>query len=149
MSELCEAYEKIDKVIKNENALQILAEFIGESGGNKELVNNYDLLPKAKYKIEIFSENAGYIKRIKTEKIGKAAMIIGAGRAKKEDKIDHSVGINIFKKVGEKIEKNEKIAEIYYNDNKNINESQNMVLEAFELTKEKVEKPKAILEIIE
>ena len=76
-------------------------------------------------------------------------MIIGAGHAKKEDKIDHSVGINIFKKVGEKIEKNEKIAEIYYNDNKNINESQNMVLEAFELTKEKVEKPKAILEIIE
>ncbi len=149
ISELYEAYEKIDKVIKNENALQILAEFIGESGGNKELVNNYDLLPKAKYKIEIFSENAGYIKRIKTEKIGKAAMIIGAGRAKKEDKIDHSVGINIFKKVGEKIEKNEKIAEIYYNDNKNINESQNMVLEAFELTKEKVEKPKAILEIIE
>ena len=51
--------------------------------------------------------------------------------------------------MGEKIEKNEKIAEIYYNDNKNINESQNMVLEAFELTKEKVEKPKAILEIIE
>ena len=149
ISELYEAYEKIDKVIKNENALQILAEFIGESGGNKELVNNYDLLPKAKYKIEIFSENAGYIKRIKTEKIGKAAMIIGAGRAKKEDKIDHSVGINVFKKVGEKIEKNEKIAEIYYNDNKNINESQNMVLEAFELTKEKVEKPKAILEIIE
>lgn len=149
ISELCETYEKIDKVIKNENALQILAEFIGESGGNKELVNNYDLLPKAKYKIEIFSENSGYIKRIKTEKIGKVAMIIGAGRAKKEDKIDHSVGINIFKKVGEKIEKNEKIAEIYYNDNKNINESQNMVLEAFELTKEKVEKPKAILEIIE
>ena len=48
-----------------------------------------------------------------------------------------------------KIVKNEKIAEIYYNDNKNIIESQNMVLEAFELTKEKVEKPKAILEIID
>ena len=62
ISELCEAYEKIDKVIKNGSALRILGEFIGESGGNKELVNNYDLLPKAKYKMEIFSENAGYIK---------------------------------------------------------------------------------------
>ena len=149
ISELCEAYEKIDKVIKNGSALRILGEFIGESGGNKELVNNYDLLPKAKYKIEIFSESAGYIKRIKTEKIGKAAMIIGAGRAKKGDEIDHSAGINIFKKAGEKIAKNEKIAEIYYNDAKNISESQNMVLEAFELTKEKVEKTEAILEIIE
>ena len=106
-------------------------------------------LLKKKYKMEIFSESAGYIKRIKTEKIGKAAMIIGAGRAKKGDEIDHSAGINIFKKAGEKIAKNEKIAEIYYNDNKNITESQNMVLEAFELTKEKVEKPEAILEIIE
>ena len=149
ISELCEACKKIDKVIKNGSALEILAEFIGESGGNKELVNNYDLLPKAKYKMEIFSENAGYIKRIKTEKIGKAAMIIGAGRAKKGDEIDHSAGINIFKKVGEKISKNEKIAEIYYNDDKNINESKDMVLNAFELTKEKIEKPRAVLEIIE
>jgi len=149
ISELCEACKKIDKVIKNGSALEILAEFIEESGGNKELVNNYNLLPKAKYKIEIFSENAGYIKRIKTEKIGKAAMIIGAGRAKKGDEIDHSAGINIFKKVGEKISKNEKIAEIYYNDDKNINESKDMVLNAFELTKEKIEKPRAVLEIIE
>ena len=76
-------------------------------------------------------------------------MIIGAGRAKKGDEIDHSAGINFFKKAGEKIAKNEKIAEIYYNDAKNISESQNMVLEAFELTKEKVEKTEAILEIIE
>ena len=137
------------KSIGRRGALKILGEFIEASGGNKELVNNYDLLPKAKSVMEIFSKKEGYVKKIKTEKIGKAAMIIGAGRAKKEDEIDHAVGINIFRKVGEKIGKNEKIAEIYYNDNKNITESQNMVLEAFELTKEKVEKPEAILEIIE
>jgi pyrimidine-nucleoside phosphorylase len=76
-------------------------------------------------------------------------MIIGAGRAKKEDEVDHAVGINIFRKVGEKIGKNEKIAEIYYNDDKNVNESKNMVIDAFVITSEKVEEPKAILEIIE
>ena len=149
VKELEEAKEKIDKVINDGSALKILSEFIEESGGNKELVNNYDLLPKAKSVMEIFSEKEGYIKKIKTEEIGKAAMIIGAGRAKKEDEIDHAVGINIFKKVGEKIAKNEKIAEIYYNDDKNINESKDMVLDAFELTKEKIEKPRAVLEIIE
>ena len=90
----------------------------------------------------------GYIKKIKTEEIGKAAMIIGAGRAKKEDEIDHAVGINIFKKVGEKIAKNEKIAEIYYNNDENVEESKNMILEAFVLTEEKVEKQKAVLKII-
>ena len=62
---------------------------------------------------------------------------------------DHAVGINIFRKVGEKIGKNEKIAEIYYNDDKNVNESKNMVIDAFVITSEKVEEPKAIFEIIE
>ena len=148
VKELEEAKEKIDKVINDGRALKILSEFIEESGGNKELVNNYDLLPKAKSVMEIFSEKEGYIKKIKTEEIGKAAMIIGAGRAKKEDEIDHAVGINIFKKVGEKIAKNEKIAEIYYNNGENVQESKNMILEAFVLTEEKVEKQKAVLKII-
>ena len=148
VKELEEAKEKIDKVINDGSALKILSEFIEESGGNKELVNNYDLLPEAKSVMEIFSEKEGYIKKIKTEEIGKAAMIIGAGRAKKEDEIDHAVGINIFKKVGEKIAKNEKIAEIYYNNGENVEESKNMILEAFVLTEEKVEKQKAVLKII-
>ena len=148
VKELEEAKEKIDKVINDGSALKILCEFIEASGGNKELVNNYDLLPKAKSVMEIFSEKEGYIKKIKTEEIGKAAMIIGAGRAKKEDEIDHAVGINIFKKVGEKIAKNEKIAEIYYNNGENVEESKNMILEAFVLTEEKVEKQKAVLKII-
>ena len=126
-----------------------MAEFIGESGGNKELINDYNLLPKANSVMEIFSENEGYVKKIKTEEIGKAAMIIGAGRAKKEDEVDHAVGINIFRKVGEKVSKNEKIAEIYYNDDKNVQDSKNMILDAYVITSEKVEEPKAILEIIE
>lgn len=146
--ELEEGKEKIDEVIKNGSALKILGEFIETSGGNKELVNNYDLLPKAKSVMEIFSEKEGYVKKIKTEKIGKAAMIIGAGRAKKGDGIDHSVGINIFKKVGEKITGNEKIAEIYYNNNENVEEAKNMILEAFVLTGEKVGKQKAVLKIM-
>ncbi len=144
-----EAKIKIDEVINNGSALKVLAEFIAASGGNKELINNYNLLPKAKSVMEIFAEAEGYVKKIKTEEIGKAAMIIGAGRAKKEDNIDHAVGINIFRKVGEKVKKNEKIAEIYYNDDKNVEESKTMILDAFVLTAEKTEKPKAILEIIE
>lgn len=144
-----EAKIKIDEVINNGSALKVLAKFIAASGGNKELINNYNLLPKAKSVMEIFAEAEGYVKKIKTEEIGKAAMIIGAGRAKKEDNIDHAVGINIFRKVGEKVKKNEKIAEIYYNDDKNVEESKTMILDAFILTAEKTEKPKAILEIIE
>lgn len=149
IKEINEGKEKIDEIINNGLALQKLREFINESGGNGNLIDDYSLLPTPKNKMEIFSENSGYVSKIKAEEIGKAAMIIGAGRATKEDEINHAVGIKIFKKVGDKIEINEKLAEIYFDEDKNVEESKNMILDAYVIQDKKVEKQKAILEIIE
>ena len=149
ITELSEGIEKIDAVINSGLALSKLREFITESGGNGDLVDDYSILPIAKNKMEVFSNKEGYVSKIKTEEVGKAAMIIGAGRATKEDEVDHAVGLKILKKVGDKIEKGEKIAEIYYNDAKNVEDSKNMILDAYVLQNEKVLEPKAILEIIE
>lgn len=149
ITELSEGIEKIDNVINSGLALSKLREFIIESGGNGDLVDDYSILPIAKNKMEVFSNKEGYVSKIKAEEVGKAAMIIGAGRATKEDEVDHAVGLEILKKVGDKIEKGEKIAEIYYNDAKNVENSKNMILDAYVLQNEKVLEPKAILEIIE
>jgi len=149
ITELSEGIEKIDDVINSGLALSKLREFIIESGGNGDLVDDYSILPIAKNKMEVFSNKEGYVSKIKAEEVGKAAMIIGAGRATKEDEVDHAVGLKILKKVGDKIEKGEKIAEIYYNDVKNVEDSKNMILDAYVLQDEKVLEPKAILEIIE
>ena len=149
ITELSEGIEKIDAVINSGLALSKLREFIAESGGNGDLVDDYSILPAAKNKIEVFSNKEGYVSKIKAEEVGKAAMIIGAGRATKEDEVDHAVGLKILKKVGDKIKKGEKIAEIYYNDAKNVEDSKNMILDAYVLQDEKVLEPKAILEIIE
>lgn len=149
ITELLEGKEKIDAVINSGLALSKLREFIDESGGNGNLVDDYSILPTAKNKMEVFSNKEGYVSKIKAEEVGKAAMIIGAGRATKEDEVDHAVGLKILKKVGDKIKKDEKIAEIYYNDAKNVEDSKNMILNAYVLQNEKVLEPKAILEIIE
>ena len=149
ITELSEGIEKIDAVINSGLALSKLREFITESGGNGDLVDDYSILPTAKNKMEVFSNKEGYVSKIKAEEVGKAAMIVGAGRATKEDEVDHAVGLKILKKVGDKIEKGEKIAEIYYNDAKNVEDSKNMILDAYVLQDEKVLEPKAILEIIE
>ena len=149
INNLSEGRKKIEEVINNGSALERLAEFITESGGNGNLINDYSLLPQSKSIMEVFSLKEGYVSKIKAEEIGKAAMIIGAGRATKEDIIDHAVGIKILKKVGDKVSKGEKIAEIYYNDNKNIENSQNMILDAYIIQNDIIGKQKAILEIIE
>ncbi|MBP7101071.1 MAG: thymidine phosphorylase, partial [Leptotrichiaceae bacterium] len=146
---ISEGKERIDRVIKDRTALEKLREFINESGGNGDLIYDYKLLFSPNNLLEVHSEMSGYISKIKAEEIGKAAMIIGAGRETKEDKIDHNVGINILKKVGEKIKKGEKIAEIYYNNDKNLENSKKMLLDAYVITDGKVASQKAIFEIIE
>ena len=144
-----EAAKKIDEVIANGRALELLKQFIELSGGDGEVVNNYELLPTPKSVLEVFSEEEGYVTKIKAEEIGKAAMVIGAGRATKEDEVDHAVGIELKKKVGDKVEKGDVIAEIYFNDEKNVQSSKAMVLDAYIIGNEKIENIKNILEVIE
>ncbi|WP_068267418.1 thymidine phosphorylase [Caviibacter abscessus] len=144
-----DAKEMVDKVIKDGSALKKLAQFIKESGGNPEVVNDYSLLPSAKYSLEIRSNKSGYVKKIKTEEIGKAAMVIGAGRATKDSIIDHGVGLKVLKKVSEKVEKDEIIAVLSYNDSKNVEQAKELILDAYIIGDDTVEKSKAILEIIE
>ena len=144
-----EAAKKIDEVIASGRALELLKQFIELSGGDGEVVNNYELLPTPKSVLEVFSEEEGFVTKIKAEEIGKAAMVIGAGRATKEDEVDHAVGIELKKKVGDKVEKGEVIAEIYFNDEKNVQSSKAMVIDAYVIGQEKIEDIKNILEVIE
>ena len=144
-----EASEKIDEVINNGRALELLKQFIELSGGDGEVVNNYELLPTPKSVLKVLAQEDGYVTKIKAEEVGKAAMVIGAGRATKEDEVDHAVGIELKKKVGDKVEKGDLIAEIYYNDDKNIESSKAMLLDAYIIGNEKIENIKNILEIIE
>ena len=144
-----EGMVKVKEVVDNRSALEKFALFIKESGGDPEIVNDYSLLPGYTGTLEVKSEEEGYVSQILAEEIGKAAMIIGAGRATKEDEIDHSVGVLVLKKVGDFVKKGDVIAEICYNNSKDVEKSANMILGAYKFSSEKVEKPKIIFEILE
>ena len=76
-------------------------------------------------------------------------MVIGAGRETKESIIDHAVGIKILKKVGDKVEKGDLIAQIFYNDDKNVETSKNMLLDSYVIDNVENSKMNPILDIIE
>ena len=76
-------------------------------------------------------------------------MVIGAGRATKEDEIDHAVGILLKKKVGDLVKKGDLIAEIHYNDDKHIEQSRTMILDAYVIGSKEQKGKRNILEIIE
>ena len=97
-------------------ALNKFRDMIKAQNGNPDVTDNYDLLPKAKYKIDVLSTSEGYVEKINAKEIGNAAMILGAGRAKKEDEIDPAVGVTLNKKIGDYVETGTKIVTIHAND---------------------------------
>lgn len=110
-----EAKEMLLDTIHSGKALAKFKEFLANQGGDASIVDDLTKLPQAKYKIELPAKQSGYISRMVADEIGVASMILGAGRATKEDVIDLAVGLVLHKKVGDKVEEGESILTIYSN----------------------------------
>lgn len=112
---LDEAREKLIEVMKNGKALEKFKEFLENQGGDGSIVDQPEKLPQAPYQIGVPAKESGVIAEIVADEIGVAAMILGAGRATKEDDIDLSVGIMLNKKVGDRVEKGESLVTLHAN----------------------------------
>lgn len=110
-----EAKEMLLDAIHSGKALAKFKEFLANQGGDASIIDDLTKLPQAKYKIELPAKQSGYISRMVADEIGVASMILGAGRATKEDVIDLAVGLVLHKKVGDKVEEGESILTIYSN----------------------------------
>lgn len=110
-----EAKEMLLDAIHSGKALAKFKEFLANQGGDASIVDDLTKLPQAKYKIKLPAKQSGYISRMVADEIGVASMILGAGRATKEDVIDLAVGLVLHKKVGDKVEEGESILTIYSN----------------------------------
>jgi len=128
-----EIEEKLQKLIDTGIALEKFKEFIAAQGGDIEIINDLDKLPIAKHKKTYIASKRGVIKYIDTEKIGMAAVSLGAGRRKKEDSIDYGSGFYFHKKLGNRVNKGDIILDIYYNDENSYEEAKNIIDEALKI----------------
>ncbi|MBQ8292784.1 MAG: pyrimidine-nucleoside phosphorylase [Bacilli bacterium] len=144
-----EAETIVDDIIRSGKGLEKLKEMISYQHGNPEVINDYSLFKQASEEIELIylDEEDAYVDHIDALMIGEAAMNLGAGRATKEDVVDHSVGIVLHKKVGDKVSKNDSLATIYAND-LGVEVASNMVMEAYQMSKKPTSTPKVILKIV-
>ncbi|MGQ9708743.1 MAG: thymidine phosphorylase, partial [bacterium] len=94
-------------------ALKRFQALIKAQGGNPAVVDDPGLLPLARYQKEAFSEAAGYIRSIDTLKVGLLGLEIGLGRRKLDDGIDPGAGVVFRKKVCDRVNKGEVLAEVY------------------------------------
>ena len=139
-----EGKETLKKLIENGAALQKMKELIINQHGDAAVIDNLSLLPRTDNRHEVKAPGSGYISRLRAEKIGVAAMTLGAGREKKDSVINPAVGITIEKKVGAGINIGETLAVICAPEDampELINSVEEMIFDAYEFQDEPVDVP--------
>lgn len=143
-----EAYEKAVLSLESGEAFEKMLEWVSYQGGDVRLIKDTSLLPLAKHKFEVKSDFDGHVCRIDAEKIGLASMSLGAGRAKKDDKIDFGAGIVLKVGVSDKVAKGDTLAVAYASDKSLFDGAEKLIKEAFTFSDKKPEEKELILDTI-
>jgi len=147
-SDRAEARKQLTEKIQNRSAYEKLKTFVQAQGGDTEVIDHPEQLPKAKFTLEFKSAVDGYISSIDAESVGLAAMLLGAGRQTKEDTIDHGVGISIQKKIGDAVKKGDTLA-LLYSNTESASEAMDKLNSAYAFSDTPVETQPIIYEIVQ
>lgn len=143
----CKALAK--SKIDDGSALKKLAEMVKLQGGNPDYICNTDLFPEAEFKYEITAWDSGYINHMNAEGIGSVCVELGAGRLRKEDKIDPSAGIILRKKTGDRVETGETVAVLYCSDEKMFDNAKRKFIDSVIIGIEETKKNDVLIDIVE
>lgn len=124
---------KMLKTIENGSAYNKLVEMVQNQGGDVSYLEDTTKFEKSKYISAVVTEKIGKVQEINAEEIGKLACYLGAGRIKKEDKIDANVGIILNKKVGDEVIEGDFLAYICANDEIKLRYAEDKLLEIYKI----------------
>ncbi|MDO4679773.1 MAG: pyrimidine-nucleoside phosphorylase [Aerococcus sp.] len=110
-----EARKLLEGTIKDGSALERFRAMIEAQHGDGHVVDDYSLLPEAKYKIPLTAKASGVITKIAADSVGIASMMLGGGRAMTDDQLDYAVGIELEKKVGDTVNEGDTILTLHAN----------------------------------
>lgn len=139
--------KKMLENISNGKAFEKLVEMVEYQGGDTSYLKDVEKFPKSKYIEPLVSNKDGYIYEINAEDVGKVACDLGAGRIKKEDEIDYTVGIKLCKKVADKVSNGDKLAYIYANDLERLYTAKETLQEIIKIGKNEIDKEDTIFGI--
>lgn len=106
------------------------------------------LLPAARHVHLLSARAEGYVARVDALLVGRAAMLLGAGRARKEDRIDPAVGIVLRRKVGDRVRLGEPLAEVHYNDADRLPAALELLEQAYRIGEQRPVVPALILALV-
>jgi pyrimidine-nucleoside phosphorylase len=120
-------------MIANGRAKEKFKQGIKLQGGDERVIDEPQRLPAARFHVNVTSPADGCIHGTDCEQFGTALAMLGGGREKKEDTIDHAVGIEFRKRIGERVEKGEPLAMIHYNADAKLAEAKSLIAESYQI----------------
>jgi pyrimidine-nucleoside phosphorylase len=153
MSEVCpdraSADQKVEQVLTSGQAADKLKEMIRYQDGDPAIVDDPGKLPQAPVIHEVKASQSGYLESIAARQLGLAALGLGAGRLKKSDVIDPSVGIILQRRVGDPLASGDVLAVVHAADKAAAEVAEQKILEAITVSASPVEAPPEIAAWVE
>lgn len=138
-----EAERTLRELLANGAAVGKFRQMVAAQGGDPGVADDMSMLPRAARQREVTANAGGYVVSINAEMVGRAAMLLGAGRVSKESPIDLAAGIVLFKKVGDRVAAGEPLATMHYNTGAADNSAE-LILQAYKISGDKVH-PSALI----
>ena len=136
--------DAVERAISSGAAHAKFVEFVAAQGGDTKTLEN---IPVSKEVREVVAPKAGHVARFGALGVGRAAVLLGAGREKKGDKIDPGAGVEVLVKAGDKVEEDQPVARLY--GERNAKRAEDLVLEALKISATPVQRPPVILGSLE
>ncbi len=133
---LDEAREMAARTLDDGSALDKFRTLVRAQGGDPAYVDDPSRFPRARLVETVPAPRSGYLSQIHAREVGNAAVLLGAGRAKKGDPVDHTVGFLIHHKVGDYVEAGQPLFTIHANDQASLEEARARVLAAHQFSDE-------------
>ncbi len=143
-----EAVVHLEQLLDDGRALARFRRWIAAQGGDLSYVDDPARLPVAGFSREVAAPRSGYVAGLNAREVGLTAMLLGGGRAKKGDQIDHAVGILLQAKVGDRVEEGQPLLTIHANDAGKLPGARQRLLAAYEWSDEPVNPPPLLHQII-
>ena len=129
-----------EKALADGSAFERFRVLVEAQGGDLAYVDDPERLVKAKLIEQVPAPRSGYLSRIHARLIGEAAVVLGAGRARKGDPVDHAVGFIIQHEVGDRVDQGQPLFTIHADDPAKLEEARRQVLEAHVFSAEPVDR---------
>lgn len=143
-----DALLRVDDAISSGKALSKFYEWIQKQGGDVSKIKDSSYLLGAPHRLEIKAKQGGYISELDALKIGNISMHLGAGRIKKEDRIDPQAGVILNKTYGDYIECGEVLATLYTSSPSLLDGCESKVLDAVKITSNKPKEKTLIYKVM-